>query len=104
MTTNKNSSLRKLEKTLKIKLTASLAIQSFRMAKDLSQSALAKKINVARNVICDLEKGRRIVTPELALKIARTLKIDEDILLTLVFQETLNKLGKKRIVELKHVD
>lgn len=38
---------------------------------EISQSDLARKLKVRRSMICDIEKGRVLVSPALAVKIAK---------------------------------
>lgn len=44
---------------------------SVRELLEMSQTDLAKKLKVRRSMICDIEKGRVLVSPALAVKIAR---------------------------------
>src|SRR4051812_39990626 len=46
-------------------------LTSARLALGLSQSDLSRKLKVSRSMICDIEKGRVLVSASLAAKIAR---------------------------------
>ena len=45
-------------------LTFGMAVESLRIRDDFSQAALAKKLGISRQYLCDVEKGRRLVSPE----------------------------------------
>lgn len=47
---------------------------TFRQSQGLSQAELANMLDISRQNVCDLEKGRRIPSPERAAKIAKQQK------------------------------
>lgn len=53
--------------------TVTNKVRELRMKKDLSQEALAEKVNVTRQTIISIEKGNYVPSVLLAMKIARTL-------------------------------
>jgi DNA-binding XRE family transcriptional regulator len=63
--------------------------------KELSQVQMAQKLKVSRSMICDIEKGRQLVSPELAIKIARIGGFPETFALQFCFQDRINKLKLK---------
>ncbi len=62
-----------------------------RTAMDLSQAQLARKLNVSRSMICDVEKGRVLVSPALAVKIARLAGFPEKFAVKYCLQDQLRK-------------
>jgi len=79
-----------LEKRLG-KLTFSKFLKAWRECDDLSQAAFARKLNISRQNLCDLEKGRRSVSLNKLIKMAKVLGIPPQYLLELYFNEELKK-------------
>jgi len=50
-------------------------LSAARLKANLSQSQLAKKLEIRQNMISDYERGKRRLTPDMAKRIAETLKI-----------------------------
>ena len=74
-----------------------------RVARDslgVSQAAMARKLGIARGTLCDIEKGRQLVSPALAIKVARKAGLSEVIAVTACLQDQVNKTKLKRRVEL----
>lgn len=46
-------------------------LSSVRELLEMTQAELARKLKVRRSMICDIEKGRVLVSPALAVKIAK---------------------------------
>ena len=84
-----------LEKIAGGPLTLGKAIESVRKSEDLSQDARAKKLGVSKSHLCDVEKGRKIVSPERAAKWARVLGYPESVLVRLAIQAGLDAAGLK---------
>ncbi len=69
-----------------------------RLAMDLSQSELARRLKVSRSMICDIEKGRVLVSPTLAVKIARIAKFPQKMAVKYCLQDQLRKAKIKMSV------
>jgi transcriptional regulator with XRE-family HTH domain len=82
-------------------MTLGLFIRSFREADHLSQAVYAKKLKISRANLCDIEKGRKMVSPDRAAKLARQLKLPEAVLIQLSMQDQLRKYKLDYKVELK---
>lgn len=67
---------------------------------NMSQSDLARKLKVNRSMVCDIEKGRVMVSPKLAVKIARVGGFPEELAIKYCLQDQLRKAKIKLIVEL----
>lgn len=70
-------------------------LESYRLAEELSQKEFAKVLGISQASLCDLEKGRRIPSPERAAGIARKLKESESFWVQLALQDHLNDCGLK---------
>ena|SRR3990167_5517600 len=62
-----------------------------RLAMDLSQSDLARRLKVSRSMICDIEKGRVTVSPTLAIRIAKLAGFPEKMAVKYCLQDQLRK-------------
>lgn len=99
----KSNALTFLEKHNKGPLTFGQALVAIRETEEISQAQLAKNLSCSRGIICDIEKGRRMVTVSLAIKIAKHLGYPAETFLVLLFRDQLRKekLDNKFIVEIK---
>jgi transcriptional regulator with XRE-family HTH domain len=68
-------------------------LKAWREAKDMSQTAFAKKIGFSVQNLNDLEKGRRIPSPSRAAKIAKKLGLPEMGMIQLALKDALVKEG-----------
>lgn len=84
-----------LQKLNKGPLSFGELLLSLRTADEVSQSYLAKKLDVSRGLICDIEKGRRVASIELAAKIAKVLGYPKEMLIKQVFDDQLRKANIK---------
>ncbi len=75
-------------------------LRSARTALDLTQVDMAKKLGVSKSVVCDIEKGRQLVSPKLALRIAKKAKLSEKLAVKLCLQDQLSKAKIKMTVEI----
>ena len=82
-------------------LTLGRAIESIRKSEELSQQACAKKLGVSKSHLCDVEKGRKIVSPERAAKWARILGYPESVFVRLAIQAELDAAGLRYRVEIE---
>jgi DNA-binding XRE family transcriptional regulator len=58
---------------------------------DLSQSDLARKLKISRSMVCDIEKGRVLVSPTLAIKIAKLAGFPKKMAVQYCLQDQLRK-------------
>ncbi len=82
-------------------LTLGRAIESLRKVQELSQDECARKLGVSKSHLCDVEKGRKTVSPERAAKWARALGYPESVLVRLAIQGELDAAGLKYKVEIE---
>jgi len=78
-----------LKKTRKKQTSFGELLLSLRKADEISQSELANKINVSRGLICDIEKGRRTGTIDLATRIAKAMGYPKEMMIKKVFEDQL---------------
>jgi transcriptional regulator with XRE-family HTH domain len=76
-------------------LTFGMAVESLRMRDELSQVAFAKKIGISRQYLCDVEKGRRLVSPEQAARFAKAFGHPPNVLVQLALQDSVRESGLK---------
>lgn len=81
-------------------MTVGLFMKAFRQADDISQTAYAKKLKISRANLCDIEKGRKLVSPERAIKFAKIIKVPEVVLLKLSLQDILRSEKINYTIEL----
>ena len=95
-----SNAMKLLEKLTGGPLTLARAIETVRKSEELSQDACAKKLGVSKSHRCDVEKGRKTVSPERAAKWARVLGYPESVLVRLAIQAELDAAGLKYKVEI----
>ncbi len=104
MTIEKKSVARKfMEEVSGGDLTLSSLLYAIRVGEDMSQAEFALQLGVSKSHICDIEKGRKRVSPMRAMQFARILKYSEAQFIRLALQDIVNQLNQKPIwhVELK---
>lgn len=74
-------------------LTFGAAVEALRLRDDLSQAAFAKKLKVSRQYLCDVEKGRRLVSPEQAARFAKAFGHRPEVLVRLALQDAVRASG-----------
>jgi transcriptional regulator with XRE-family HTH domain len=82
-------------------MTVGLFLKAIREGDDISQVDFAKKLKISRANLCDLEKERKLVSPERAAKFARILKVPESALVRLALQDILRAAHLNYQVQLK---
>ncbi len=76
-------------------LTFGDAVRAARELKEISQAELARRLGVGRQSVCDIEKGRALVSVEKAAKFAEALKHNEKVFVRLALQDQVVKAGLK---------
>jgi transcriptional regulator with XRE-family HTH domain len=74
-------------------LTVGGALEALREADDLSQVEMARRLGVTRQHLCDIEKGRRLVSPGRAAGFARKLRHSQALFIRLAVQDQLSSEG-----------
>lgn len=84
-------------------MTVARYVRAFREDDEVSQTQFAKKLGLSRANLCDIEKGRKTVTPERAAKIARCMGVSEEHLVQLAIDDLLRAARLPYRVKLKKV-
>lgn len=74
-------------------------LRATRETDGLSLAAYAAKLGISRTQLCDIEKGRKGVSPERAAKWAKPLMLSKERLVALALQAQLDEAGLKLRVE-----
>jgi transcriptional regulator with XRE-family HTH domain len=80
-------------------MTVGRFIKAFRECDEVSQTAYAKRLGISKANLCDIEKGRKLVSVERAAKFAKVLGVSETVLVQLSLQDQLRQAKLKLKVE-----
>ena len=81
-------------------LTFGVFLKAARTGSAITQTQMGEKLGVTTSVICDIEKGRQLVSPSLAMKIAKKAKLSEKLAVQLCLQDQLRKAGVQMKVKI----
>ena len=81
-------------------MTLGLFLRAMREADGISQTVFANRLKISRANLCDLEKERKIVSPERAAKFAKILRVPESALIKLALQDILRAAHLNYTVEI----
>jgi transcriptional regulator with XRE-family HTH domain len=76
-------------------LTFGEAVDALRLRHKISPGALAAKIGISRQYLCDIEKGRRLVSPQQAARIAKAFRHPPHVFVQLALQDSVRESGLK---------
>jgi transcriptional regulator with XRE-family HTH domain len=103
MTTKRTQeTLHYLENLIGEKLTLGSFILAIRQGEELSQVKFAKMLGVSRQVLCDIERGRRIISPKKAAQYAELLGYSKKQFVRLCLQEMIDRDHLGLIVEIEN--
>ena len=97
---NKTHGLKDLEKRLG-KLSVGEFLRTWRIAEETSLKDFGKLVGLSVANLCDIEKGRKGVSPEKAEQIAKAIGVPPALLVRLSIEESLQSAGLKYTVEIK---
>ena len=83
------------------RMTVAMFLRAFRESEGLSQIEYARKLGLSRANLCDLEKGRKLISPERAAELAKKVGVPEKVLIQLAIQDSLLSARLRYTVELK---
>ncbi len=98
------STKRKLTVKLKRRLgpiTFGMFLRSARLSREMSQAEMARFLGISRASVCDMEKGRQLVSPALAARIANKVGMSVQIAVAACLQDQVKKAKLDLIVNLK---
>jgi transcriptional regulator with XRE-family HTH domain len=92
--------LRDIEKITGTQLTLGKLLWAIREADDSSQVDFADKLDISRQQLCDIEHGRKTVSPKLAAKYAEILGYSKEQFIRLALQDLVDREGLNVQVEI----
>ncbi len=95
----KSQTMRFLENVAGRPLTLGGLLESIRLSEDMSQAEFSKKLRISASHLCDIEKGRKVVSPERAARFAKILGRSQQQFVRLALQELVNEAGLKMKVD-----
>jgi len=98
-TRKKSDTMRFLEQLTGRPLTLGGLLQSIRVGEEMSQAAFAKKLRISPSHLCDIEKGRKVVSPERAVRFAVILGRSKQQFVRLALQGLVDETGLKMKVD-----
>jgi len=90
-----------LENLVQEKLSISNLIKTLREAEEMLQVDFAKKLNITRQRLCDIEHGRSRISPRMAAEFAKKLGYSEYQFVRLALQDILERDHLSYKIELK---
>jgi transcriptional regulator with XRE-family HTH domain len=102
ITNHTQETLGYLENLMGEKLTLGSFILAIRQGEELSQVAFAKILGVSRQVLCDIERGRRIISPKKAAEYANLLGYSKKQFVRLCLQDMIDRDHLGLIVEIEN--
>lgn len=78
-------------------------IHSYRIAQELTQVDMAELLNISKQELCNIEKGRKLVSVERAVSFAKSLKFSTKAFAKYALQDQLTKAGLKGEVIIQEV-
>jgi len=104
MSTKKNinkAAIAKLESLAKEKLSFGSLLKAIRLGEEMSQVEFAYLLGVSKQYLCDLEKGRKFVSPKVAASFALKLHYSDKQFIRLCLQDMVNRDGFNLIISVE---
>ena len=95
MTTKKSGAMRFLEGIIRGALTFGSFMEAIRLGENESQAEFGRRLGVSRSHLCDIEKGRKLVSPARAAQFAKVLGYSQDQFVRLALQAMVQEAGLK---------
>jgi antitoxin HigA-1 len=99
-TADKSATLKYLERVAGRPLSLGSLIEAIRLSEEMSQNAFARKLGISPSHLCDIEKGRKVVSPERAARFAGILERSPEQFVRLSLQELVDEAGLKMKVNI----
>lgn len=91
----------KLESITGERLTLGSLLKSIRLGEEMTQENFSSLLGITKQYVCDIEKGRRLVSPKLAAKYAKKLGYSKDQFIRLCLQDILERDGLHMVVSIE---
>lgn len=102
ITNGTKKSMQTLESIVGEKLTMGSFIMAIRQGEEMSQVEFAKLLGVSRQVLCDIERGRRTISPKKAAEYADKLGYSRKQFVRLCLQDMIDRDHLDLIVEIEN--
>ncbi len=97
----KSKALQNLEAATGGPVTLGKLIEAIRLGEEKTQPEFAKILGISKSHLNDIEKGRKVVSPDRAARFARALGYSEERFVTLSLQGIIDHAGLAFRVELR---
>jgi transcriptional regulator with XRE-family HTH domain len=94
------NTLEKIEKLTGAKLTLGKLLWAIRQSEELSQVDFAHRLKITKQHLCDIEHGRKSISPKLAADYAERLGYSKEQFIRLALQDLIDRDGFSFKVEL----
>jgi len=91
----KSASMKFLEDLAGGPLSLGKFLQSIRLGEEMSQVEFSEQLGISKSHLCDIEKGRKLVSPERAAIFAKILKYSPEQFVRLALQDQIERAGLK---------
>ena len=91
--------LKTLEQLVGSKLTLGKLLLAIRQSDEMTQVAFAKKLDISKQHLCDIEHDRKSISPQLAASYAESLGYSKEQFIRLCLQDMVDRGGLDVIVE-----
>jgi transcriptional regulator with XRE-family HTH domain len=98
-TKERSETMKYLESIAGRPLTLGWLLESIRLGEEMSQAVFARRLGVSASHLCDIEKGRKVVSPERAARFAKVLGRSEQQFVRLALQEMIDEAGLRMKVD-----
>ncbi len=82
--------------------TFAIFILGIRTTLNLTQVQMAKKLGISKSALCEVEKGRTLVSPQAAVRYAKKAGFSETVALEACLQDQLTKAKIKKRVKIEN--
>lgn len=101
MSTKKSQATRFMEKLTGGPVTFGKLLESIRKGEEMTQPDFAAKLDLSKSHLNDIEKGRKLVSPERAARFAKLLGYSQTRFVKLALQDLVDRNGLKFSVEVR---
>lgn len=99
MATKKSETMRDLERLSGRPLSLGGLLESLRLGEEVSHAAFARMLGISASHLCDIEKGRKEVSPERAARFAKILRRSPEQFVRLALQGMIDRASLKMKVD-----
>lgn len=99
----KSNAMAFLEELTGGSLTLGSALEAIRLGEEISQVEFARMLGISRSHLCDIEKGRKAVSPARAEEFARILGYSESQLIRLSLEAQIIPLQKHYKIHVEEI-